>query len=372
MGLIRTLLALSVVVSHTSAFFGTSFVGGNMAVELFFIISGFYMTMILSEKYVGRKSIFIFFRGRVLRLFPLYLLILSLQVLFCSIALWTNPDLDSALTYFVRNGYELGAGALFFLGIENLILVGQEIIFFLSVSESGNLFFTTKFYEETRLLHNYMFIPQSWSISIELLFYTVAPFIVNKRFKTVIIVMIISSCIALILRSNDLYHDPWNHRFLPVVIFYFLLGYLSYKLYRFTKSQNLSLRLKLVKKRTSLVLLILNILIIIFYYKLPVLVPNEIKYYMYLTFFTISLPFIFDLTKENFWDRFIGEMSYPIYLSHMLIVFIVSMFNKNLADTSLYIVPLTIIFSVLLNEFFLKPIEKIRQTRIEVQLKSNN
>ena len=184
--------------------------------------------------------------------------------------------------------------------------------------------------------------------------------------------MIISICIALILRSNDLYHDPWNHRFLPVVIFYFLLGYLSYKLYRFIKALNLSSRLKIVKKRTSLILLILNILIIIFYYKLPVLVPNEFKYYIYLTFFTISLPFIFDLTKRNNWDRFIGEMSYPIYLSHLLVVFIVSMLNKNLADSSFHIVPLTIVLSVFLNEFFLKPIEKIRQTRIEMQLKSNN
>ena len=53
MGTIRLLLALFVVVTHTESFFGFNFTGGQVAVEIFFIISGFYMTMILNEKYVG-------------------------------------------------------------------------------------------------------------------------------------------------------------------------------------------------------------------------------------------------------------------------------------------------------------------------------
>ena len=48
MGLIRLLLALSVVVSHT----GNSFkilTNGSECVQLFFIISGFYMFLILDK-----------------------------------------------------------------------------------------------------------------------------------------------------------------------------------------------------------------------------------------------------------------------------------------------------------------------------------
>lgn len=51
MGLIRILLAISVIASHSDALFGFNFVGGGLAVQAFFMISGFYMALILSGKY---------------------------------------------------------------------------------------------------------------------------------------------------------------------------------------------------------------------------------------------------------------------------------------------------------------------------------
>ena len=52
MGLIRTLLAISVVLAHSSPIFGIKLVGGQVAVQAFYMISGFYMTLVLNEKYV--------------------------------------------------------------------------------------------------------------------------------------------------------------------------------------------------------------------------------------------------------------------------------------------------------------------------------
>lgn len=51
MGLIRILLAISVIIAHTESILGFNMVGGTLAVQAFFIISGFYMALILSEKY---------------------------------------------------------------------------------------------------------------------------------------------------------------------------------------------------------------------------------------------------------------------------------------------------------------------------------
>lgn len=50
MGLARLLLALSVVLAHLPVLLGP-LVNGHVAVQGFFIISGFYMALILDSKY---------------------------------------------------------------------------------------------------------------------------------------------------------------------------------------------------------------------------------------------------------------------------------------------------------------------------------
>ena len=77
MGILRILLAISVVLSHSSSIFRVSFVGGPLAVQAFFIISGFYMSLILNEKYIGvNNSYKLFISNRFLRLYPMYWVIL--------------------------------------------------------------------------------------------------------------------------------------------------------------------------------------------------------------------------------------------------------------------------------------------------------
>ena len=50
MGLIRFLLAIAVIIVHSTPILGNN-LGADIAVLSFFIISGFYMAMILNEKY---------------------------------------------------------------------------------------------------------------------------------------------------------------------------------------------------------------------------------------------------------------------------------------------------------------------------------
>ena len=64
MGTIRLLLAISVVIAHSNPFFGQRLWEGEIAVELFFIISGFYMALILNEKYNTTEKTVIFYQNR--------------------------------------------------------------------------------------------------------------------------------------------------------------------------------------------------------------------------------------------------------------------------------------------------------------------
>ena len=73
MGMIRFLLALSVVAAHGAVIWKFNLVGGQIAVQAFYIISGFYMSLIINEKYIGKNNSYkLFITNRFLRLYPIY------------------------------------------------------------------------------------------------------------------------------------------------------------------------------------------------------------------------------------------------------------------------------------------------------------
>ena len=81
MGFLRFILAITVILAHNGALFGFTFVGGLAAVQIFFMISGFYMTMVLNMKYIGSGSYKIFIVNRILRLYPAYLITMLLTII---------------------------------------------------------------------------------------------------------------------------------------------------------------------------------------------------------------------------------------------------------------------------------------------------
>ena len=80
MGLIRVILAYSVVLGHSASIHGYFIVPAYTAVTLFFIVSGFYMAMVLAEKYTGENRRREFYSNRVLRLYPTYVISVVLMI----------------------------------------------------------------------------------------------------------------------------------------------------------------------------------------------------------------------------------------------------------------------------------------------------
>jgi len=74
MGLIRLFLAMSVVIWHSGGVAGWFPYNGTACVILFFIISGFYMTLILNKKYLGPGSRMLFWKNRFYRLWPSFII----------------------------------------------------------------------------------------------------------------------------------------------------------------------------------------------------------------------------------------------------------------------------------------------------------
>ena len=77
------------------------------------------------------------------------------------------------------------------------------------------------------------------------------------------------------------------------------------------------------------------ILFIIFYnFNIYNYLPNfnislDLKSVIFYILTGLSIPSIFILTKSSKIDNRIGDLSYPIYIVHMLIIYIASQINKQ-------------------------------------------
>lgn len=358
MGILRLILAISVVLAHSSYIFGFGLVGGQAAVQAFYIISGFYMALVLNEKYIGEnRSYKLFISNRLLRLLPIYWAVLLITFLssFASSIISSGDSFGKIQVYFEYFD-SMSITTFLFLVFSNITLLFQDMVMFLGLdTTSGSLFFTSNFQNTTPQLHRFLLIPQAWTISIEIAFYLIAPFLVRKKLKFIFIFIFISILLRCLLISNGFYKDPWSYRFFPTELLFFLLGIVAYHIYK---------KLKPLKIKTSyLYMIYVFILLFTLSYSF---IPTNLKIIPYLFAIFISTPFIFILSKKWKKDRYIGELSYPIYISHMFIIYLVMYLKIPLVGgEGLVVTFITIIFSIFLNEFVAKKIEKIRQRRVK-------
>src|SRR5262249_900663 len=82
--------------------------------------------------------------------------------------------------------------------------------------------------------------------------------------------------------------------------------------------------------------------------------------------FFVLMPFTFLFQAQRNWDKWIGDLSYPIYICHMLVIVIVEYFLvkfgiKHKGVVVSCIVICTILFSICLINLIAQPIESIRK-----------
>jgi hypothetical protein len=146
MGTLRLFLALSVAFGHFGMPLGL--LTSDIAVQSFFVISGFYMALVLNEKYEP-GSYWLFVSNRLLRLWPTYAVVLVFS--FAIASNWrpiVSLDLPSFL-YFIAS---------------QILIVGQESYFFLFIS-NGGFAFTLHPSGMLHLLYTFAPIPQAWGTS---------------------------------------------------------------------------------------------------------------------------------------------------------------------------------------------------------------
>lgn len=327
MGILRFLLATCVLAGHAGHHVG--FLTPYYAVQVFFVISGFYMSLI-AEKYNGYPGLF--YVNRYMRLVVSYWVVALVTLITCICFTTSSPPplyvVDALKSSFPKS-----------LMLVNLTIFGQDLVEFFNING--------------RPASGWLLVPQGWSLGAELCFYILVPFLVGRRTQILMLIIIAAVVLRIAIITSDLPFFPWQQRFFPVEIAFFIIGLLSHRLY-------LVIGPYLRNAHGYIALSIAAMITIFIGYWQWANAPCAIGSFLLAMIFFTLLPFLFFISKNSSFDRLIGEFSYPIYLWHIFVLsFIV-------APGSSY--QLVLFYSCMLSLpliFFVeKPLERWRQTRL--------
>lgn len=357
MGVLRLLLAFCVVNVH-AGILGFSLFPADAAVQAFYVVSGFYMGKVLNEKYQFRANSYSdFLSSRAMRLFPAFLAV-SLLTFVSALALSSTGNPFPAVIGWAQD-ISLSASTLALVLVPQFLIVGLDFIHYFTINAQGDLSFTSNFAVQPVQLWKLLLVPQGWSLSLELYFYVLAPFIVTRspraQLGVAIVSVIIRACLAVCL---DVRFDPWSYRFFPSELVFFLSGSIAYRL----ATSGLQIP---PKERLSVKLAVVALIItagMIGRYGLHGRTFFASPLIIALLFLTISQ--LFDSTKDNKLDRYIGELSYPVYITHMLVVWISeALLEKGTAAYRASVVFGVVILSILTYELIDKKVDSYRHRR---------
>ena len=286
-GYYRFFLAVFVMMSHLD-FSLQGFNIGVASVVSFYMLAGYVVCNLLTNVFVSDKTVYArFYCERIIRIYPQYLFVVLLTIIFAVTS--------GRLTY--REDY--------YLLVKNFLIIPTNYFMFNNIS-----FFSEK---------GYAVVPISWSLGLELQAYILLPFIVFYK-KVRAVSTVLSFFIFILACFGWLHTDYYGYRLLPGVLFIFNTGViLAIKAY---SPEKLSVFDKYFPPILYGAVILLAITLGIFN---RIHVPHSIQVIVGII---ISIPIISYLAlfdKKIIFNRFMGNLSYGIFLSHYLSIWIVKL-----------------------------------------------
>ena len=288
MGTLRVILVLSFVGWNIDGRYVMP-VTGHVALICFYIISGFTISMVIHENYRHvEKGVWRFYAARFLRVFPIYWTVCLLTLIFWLVIRGAKP-----VVFF---NLDLPPGIWLPTLIANFAIFGLDALA-MAVQTT---------WKTTNILQ---LIPPAWSLAIALQFYLVAPFIVTRSLR-----FLIGAFLALLLVRAaflGLHHEPWRSYFAPTVWCFFILGVLAHRL---------------IRPRPESAAELGAVAAVVLLGAVAITGTSEAKdidrpeLWLFYLLFAAGIPLIFAWTKRVQWDDEIGQLAYPLFLVHPLVI----------------------------------------------------
>lgn len=316
MGLLRLLLTMTIVCVHAGLY---DPVGGRLAVQLFFLISGFVITMVLNKPghYPTATS---FYAQRVLKIWPEHLVALA-------IAMALMFTLSSPETARFHEAMQRPDAPLIILA--NITIIGQDVVQLLPGARHG------------------LALPQMWALGIEFSFYLIAPFVVRRhRLMIALLAASIALRVALITAGPGL-QDPWTYRFFPTELAIFMLGGLMERwshgyrrLFPITAVMAV-LGLLIVGRAAGMQGVLWTVIV------LPVV--------------ALALPHLVEFDSRYRWSRTLGDVCLTIYLLHIPVILLTQAAGPHPAAAGALILGGSVLAGVAMRSWISIPLDPIRK-----------
>jgi len=226
----------------------------------------------------------------------------------------------------------------------NISMFGHDAVEFLSFDGSPG--------------SSYLAIPQAWSIGTELWFYLLAPALILLRSRWLLVLGACSCGLRLVIAASTLPFYPWQQRLFPMELLFFIVGVLGYRLLRTHRVPS-----------QSACLAGLSVLVVACMFSgwLPFLdPPNALGSLTVAAIFGICTPLAFSISKRSRVDSALGELSYPMYLVHVVVGFYFPFQQAHLP--SVVLLALSILIALPIIYLVVLPFNVVRERRTRTLL----
>lgn len=364
--MLRYFLALVVVIGHSplTAFARPLNGDGGLAVQSFYVISGFYMSLILNKYRLHTlqlTNLKDFYFSRFLRIYPIYWICFVATLAVGYFHIMSIPPFPVDVLKMLGSFSD----KIFYL-LQNVFIFGQALMRFMFYNSEAHSFTLNLFGASNADGHlgqggsSYLILGQAWSLSLELTFYLLVPFLLTRKWYTVMSVCVLSLSLRFILHALGYTEHNYDMQvaFFPTALGIFLLGSLSHQIiYPLLRNKS-----KTFLRVMGNVFVALIMFYVVHLYK--TIGSTDLKYWCFVGLVTLSLPFLFSYFAKSKFDRMVGELSFPVYMIHFIFIGLIARFHWiDSAYAAYWVILLSTITSILLVCFVVMPLDNFRHIK---------